>query len=76
MRVNLFLGQDSIGWTRNWATKGRNSIESFWSFAKARLQQCQGVAKHTFWRHLKESKFRFNHRHQHPYKLLLRAVSW
>ena len=40
-----------------------NGIESFWSFAKARLQQFKGVPKHTFLLHLKESEFRFNHRY-------------
>ena len=39
-----------------------NSIESFWRFAKARLQQFEGVTKHTFLLRLKESGFRFNHR--------------
>jgi transposase-like protein len=29
-----------------------NGIESFWSFAKARLQPFKGVPKHTFLRHL------------------------
>ena len=41
-----------------------NGIESFWSFAKARLQQFNGLPKHTFLLHLKESEFRFNHRYQ------------
>ena len=51
-----------------------NGIESFWSFAKARLQQFKGVPKHTFLSHLKESEFRFNHRHQNLYKLLLKLL--
>ena len=49
-----------------------NGIESFWSFAKHRLAQFKGVPRHTFYLHLKESEFRFNHRHQNLYKLLLR----
>ena len=44
-----------------------NGIESFWSFAKRRLAQFNGVAKHTFALHLKECEFRFNHRHQNLY---------
>ena len=51
-----------------------NGIESFWRFAKARLQQFKGVPKHTFLLHLKESEFRFNHRHENLYKLLLKLL--
>jgi transposase-like protein len=51
-----------------------NGIESFWSFAKHRLAQFKGVPKHTFYLHLKESEFRFNHRSEDPYKLLLRIL--
>ena len=51
-----------------------NGIESFWSFAKARLQQFKGVPKHTFLLHLKESEFRFNHRYEDRYKLLLKLL--
>ena len=51
-----------------------NGIESFWSFAKHRLAQFKGVPRHTFYLHLKESEFRFNHRHQNLYKLLLRIL--
>ncbi len=51
-----------------------NGIESFWSFAKAHLQRFKGVAKHTFLLHLKEAEFRFNHRHDNLYKLLLKLL--
>ena len=51
-----------------------NGIESFWSFAKARLQQFKGVPKHTFLLHLKESEFRFNHRYEDLYKRLLKLL--
>ena len=51
-----------------------NGIESFWSFAKARLQQFNGLPKHTFLLHLKESEFRFNHRYEDLYKLLLKLL--
>ena len=39
-----------------------NGIESFWSYAKRRLAKFNGVSKHTFYLHLKETEFRFNHR--------------
>jgi transposase len=51
-----------------------NGIESFWSFAKARLQQFKGVPRHIFLLHLKESEFRFNHRYENLYKLLLKLL--
>jgi transposase len=51
-----------------------NGIESFWSFAKALLQQFKGVPRHTFLLHLKESEFRFNHRYENLYKLLLKLL--
>lgn len=51
-----------------------NGIESFWSFAKHRLAQFKGLPGHTFYLHLKETEFRFNHRHQDPYQMLLRIL--
>lgn len=51
-----------------------NGIESFWSFAKRRLAQFNGVAKHTFALHLKECEFRFNHRHQNLYLAMLKLL--
>ena len=49
-----------------------NGIESFWSWTKHRLARFHGIPKHTFYLHLKESEFRFNHRHQDLYKVLLK----
>lgn len=51
-----------------------NGIESFWSFAKRRLARFCGVPKHTFYLHLKETEFRFNHRNQNLYKALLHLL--
>ena len=51
-----------------------NGIESFWSFAKRRLTQFNGVPKHTFYLHLKETEFRFNHRNDNLYKILLKNL--
>jgi transposase len=48
-----------------------NGIESFWSYAKRRLVQFNGVPRHTFYLHLKETEFRFNHRHSDLYQALL-----
>jgi transposase-like protein len=48
-----------------------NGIESFWSFAKRRLAKFNGLTDQYFFLHLKETEFRFNHRHGDLYKLLL-----
>ena len=48
-----------------------NGIESFWSYAKRRLVQFNGVPRHTFYLRLKETEFRFNHCHSGLYKALL-----
>lgn len=39
-----------------------NGIENFWSFAKRRLAKFNGVSRKTFYLHLKECEFRYNHK--------------
>ena len=51
-----------------------NGIESFWSYAKRRLVKFNGVSKQTFFLHLKETEFRFNHRSENLYKVLLKML--
>ncbi len=51
-----------------------NGIESFWGYAKTRLARFRGMNKSTFLFHLKECEFRFNHRGQDLYKVLLKIV--
>lgn len=51
-----------------------NGIESFWSYAKRRLQKFNGVSNDTFHLHLKETEFRFNHRRGNLYLELLRLL--
>ena len=51
-----------------------NGIESFWSFAKRRLQKFNGVPAESFYLHLKECEWRFNHRHDNLYAELLRLL--
>ena len=48
-----------------------NGIESFWSLSKRRLSKFCGVPRKTFYLHLKESEYRFNHRKQNLYQVLL-----
>ncbi len=51
-----------------------NGIEGFWGFAKTRLLRFRGIHKSTFYLHLKECEFRFNHRGQNLYQLLLKVL--
>lgn len=51
-----------------------NGIESFWSFAKRRLAKFNGVPEHTFYLHLKETEFRFNHRRDNLYHEILKLL--
>jgi transposase-like protein len=51
-----------------------NGIESFWSSAKRRLQKFNGVSQQTFYLHLKESEYRFNHRKENLFPLLLKLL--
>jgi len=48
-----------------------NGIEGFWGYTKARLAKFRGMSKRTFYLHLKECEFRFNHRHEEMYEILL-----
>jgi len=51
-----------------------NGIESFWSYSKRRLQKFHGVPQNTFYLHLKECEFRFNHRNENIYAILLKMI--
>jgi transposase len=51
-----------------------NGIESFWSYAKRRLQKFNGVPTRTFYLHLKECEYRFNHRHENLQQKLLKLL--
>lgn len=49
-----------------------NGIEGFWGFAKSRLTRFRGMNKHTFYLHLKECEFRFNHRQEDVDHIILK----
>ena len=51
-----------------------NGIEGFWGMAKVRLAQFKGLPKHTFHLHLKETEWRYNHRHANKYRCLLQYL--
>ena len=51
-----------------------NGIESFWSYVKFRMTKLRGVRKERFVVHLLESAWRFNHKNENIYLLLLRNL--
>lgn len=51
-----------------------NGIESFWGYAKRRLAKFNGVHGDTFYLHLKECEYRFNHRRGNLYAVLLKVL--
>jgi transposase-like protein len=48
-----------------------NGVESFWSYAKLRLSKLRGVRREHFYDHLKETEWRFNHRRDNLFKLVI-----
>jgi transposase-like protein len=48
-----------------------NGIESFWSFTKRRMAKFNGLSDETFYLHLKESEWRWNHKHDNIHKIIL-----
>jgi transposase len=51
-----------------------NGIESFWSYVKRKMRKHNGISRSTFYLYLKEAEFRFNHRNQDIYTLLLKII--
>ena len=51
-----------------------NGIESFWSFAKRRISKFNGLRNNKFLLHLKESEYRWNHKEEDLYKLMLKKL--
>jgi transposase-like protein len=51
-----------------------NGIESFWGYAKRRLAKFNGVSGNTFYLHLKETEYRFNHRRGNLYAAMLKLL--
>jgi transposase len=49
-------------------------IEGFSGLAKTRLVKFKGMSRSTFYLHLKECEWRFNHRDQDLYQLLLKIT--
>jgi transposase-like protein len=53
------------------STQHISGIDSFWRYAKRRIQKFTGVSAHTFYLHLKYSEWRFNNRSKNLYQELL-----
>lgn len=51
-----------------------NGIESFWSFCKRRMRKQNGVRKDKFLVHFKECEWRWNHRNDDIYHILLKKL--
>lgn len=63
---------------KNEFARGRshiNGIENFWGPAKVRLAKYRGMHKQTFNLHLKECEFRFNHRKEDLYRVILKLFA-
>jgi transposase len=52
-----------------------NGLEGFWSYAKERLIKHHGVAPRWFPLYLKEMEFRYNHRQQNLFDLLINFIT-
>ncbi|PIQ73378.1 IS1595 family transposase [Candidatus Roizmanbacteria bacterium CG11_big_fil_rev_8_21_14_0_20_36_8] len=52
-----------------------NGIKSFWGFTKTRMQKLRGIRKEKFMIHLKKSEWRWNHRNENIYKILLKILA-
>ena len=53
-----------------------NGIEGFWGYAKTRLVRFRGMSPSTFYLHLKECEFRFNHRGHDLYRLMMKILRY
>lgn len=51
-----------------------NGIEGFWSYAKERFHKYHGINRRNYLPYVKEMEFRFNHRNEPLYPLLVRVI--
>lgn len=51
-----------------------NGIEGFWSYAKERFHKYHGISKQNYLAYIKEMEFRFNHRNEQLYPLLVGII--
>jgi transposase-like protein len=55
-------------------TTDPKACDLFWGYTKSRLMKFKGISKSTLYYHIKECEFRFNHRNENLYKLLLKIM--
>jgi hypothetical protein len=75
--VDLGYGHFRIDHSKDEFSRGSvhiNGIEEFWGFAKVRLAKFKGIPDSTFHLQLKETEWRFNHRHSDKYRNLLSSL--
>jgi len=51
-----------------------NGIEGFWSFAKERFHKYHGISRGNYLPYIKEMEFRFNHRNEQLFPLLVGVI--
>lgn len=68
------VGPMGVGQPPRSPSDGSGLAESFWRFARHRLHKFKGLRCHTFQLHLKECEFRFNHRREDLYPILLKLL--
>lgn len=51
-----------------------NGIENFWGWCKNRLRKFNGINRDKFYLHLKECEFRFNHKNENIYSIILEIL--
>ena len=71
VRRDMRLKIKSETFQRAYRTKDIERIEAFGSFLRVRLGKFKGLRREKFYCHLKESEYRYNHRQQELYPLLL-----
>ncbi len=71
VRRDMSVKIKSETFQRAYQTKDIDRIEAFGSFLRLRLGKFKGLRREKFYCHLKESEYRYNHRSQELYPLLL-----
>lgn len=71
MRMKLYRLHSA---DNNRAHTNEDDTESFWVYTKQRLAKFNGIPMQTFFLHLKETEFRFNHRYDDLYDELLKIL--
>ena len=51
-----------------------NGIEGFWSYAKERFHKYHGISRDNYLAYVKEMEFRYDHRNEQLYKLLIGVI--